>query len=239
MVAGEKDGCADQRMVAGPVYSSGRWRKHAERGGGHGGKPNHMRHVQHFAQSNTLTRDQLDRTNIGNAKTGGMQADLNLTASEYSLVLSIFFVGYLLWEVPSNMMLARSRPSIFLPTIMFIWGAMSIGAKGINSLGGMVAFRFVLGLVEAGFFPGVMLLMSCWYKPAELSKRIALFYTASLMAGAFGGLLAGGVISGLEGKGGTRGEYRHEEEGKKIGLPPKQFGDNYPIFSSTVSSYRG
>lgn len=77
-----------------------------------------------------------------------MGEDLHLTSSDYSLVLSIFFVGYLLWEVPSNMMLARSTPRVFLPAIMFVWGAMSLGAKGINSLGGMVAFRFVLGLVE-------------------------------------------------------------------------------------------
>jgi MFS family permease len=58
------------------------------------------------------------------------------------------------------MMLARSTPSIFLPAIMFIWGAMSIGVKGVHNLGGMVAFRFVLGLVEAGFFPGVLLIVS-------------------------------------------------------------------------------
>jgi MFS family permease len=57
------------------------------------------------------------------------------------------------------MMLARSKPSIFLPIIMFIWGGMSVGVKGVHNLGGMVAFRFVLGLVEAGFFPGVMLLV--------------------------------------------------------------------------------
>ncbi|WWC85182.1 uncharacterized protein L201_000040 [Kwoniella dendrophila CBS 6074] len=147
----------------------------------------------------------LDRTNIGNAKVGGMQKDLKLTSSDYSLVLSIFFVGYLLNEVPCNMILSRSKPSIFLPTVMVLWGSMSIGCRGVNSLGGMVAFRLVLGLVEAGFFPGVMLLLSCWYKPAELSKRVALFYTASLVSGAFGGLLAGGIIDGLEGKGNTRG----------------------------------
>nr|XP_019043076.1 hypothetical protein I302_08787 [Kwoniella bestiolae CBS 10118]OCF22006.1 hypothetical protein I302_08787 [Kwoniella bestiolae CBS 10118] len=145
------------------------------------------------------------RTNIGNAKVGGMEKDLHLTSSQYSLVLSIFFVGYLLNEVPCNMILSRSKPSIFLPTVMVLWGGMSVGAKGINSLGGMVAFRMVLGLVEAGFFPGVMLLLSCWYKPAELSKRIALFYTASLVSGAFGGLLAGGIIQGMEGLGNTRG----------------------------------
>lgn len=88
---------------------------------------------------------------------------------------------------------------------MFIWGSVSIGVKGVNNLGGMVAFRIALGIIEAGFFPGVMLLMSCWYKPAELSKRIAAFYTASLMSGAFGGLLAGGIIDGMEGVAGTRG----------------------------------
>ncbi|OCF55072.1 hypothetical protein L486_07182 [Kwoniella mangroviensis CBS 10435] len=151
------------------------------------------------------TTSYIDRSNIGNAKVGGMQADLKLSSSDYSLVLSIFFVGYLLNEVPCNMILSRSTPSIFLPTVMVLWGGMSIGAKGVNSLGGMVAFRMVLGLVEAGFFPGVMLLMSCWYKPVEMSKRIALFYTASLVSGAFGGLLAGGIIEGMEGVAGTRG----------------------------------
>jgi hypothetical protein len=125
-----------------------------------------------------------------------MQADLKLTSSDYSLILSIFFIvslitelpavltvskGYLLNEVPCNMILARSRPSRFLPAIMFVWvsrpglhrstcnaeskqGCMSIAVKGVNSFGGMVGWRFCLGLVEAGFFPGVMLLLSCWYK---------------------------------------------------------------------------
>lgn len=103
-----------------------------------------------------------------------MEKDLNLTSSEYSLIVSIFFVSYLLFEVPANMILARSRPSIFLPSIMFIWGAMSIGVKGVESLGGMVAWRFCLGIAEAGFFPGVMLLMSCWYKVSRLSSQAEL-----------------------------------------------------------------
>lgn len=102
-------------------------------------------------------------------------------------------------------------------------GSMSLGVAGVNNLGGMVAWRFCLGIAEAGFFPGVMFLMSCWYKvsyrvqvrflelradliqPAELSKRVAFFYTASLLSGSFGGLLAGGLITGLEGAGGIRG----------------------------------
>ncbi|GMK54216.1 hypothetical protein CspeluHIS016_0108020 [Cutaneotrichosporon spelunceum] len=147
----------------------------------------------------------LDRTNIGNAKVGGMAHDLKLTSSQYSLVLSVFFIGYLLWEVPSNMMLSRSTPRIFVPTLMVVWGAMCIAVVGINNLGGMIAFRFVLGLVEAGFFPGIMLVISCWYKPEEMSKRVAGLYSATMMAGAFGGLLAGGLIEGMEGIRGIRG----------------------------------
>ena len=141
-----------------------------------------------------------------------------------------FRQGYLLAEVPSNMLLARSRPSIFLPALMFVWGCMSIGAKGIHNLAGLVAFRFMLGIVEAGFFPGVILLLSCWYKvrkqdlaaqfmslmltrlvlfdcaqPNELSKRLAIFYSASLMAGAFGGLLAGVITQYMDGLGNTPG----------------------------------
>ncbi|KAL8287058.1 hypothetical protein RQP46_004064 [Phenoliferia psychrophenolica] len=141
----------------------------------------------------------LDRSNIGNAKAAGMAKELHLTSTDYSLALSIFFVGYLLNEVPSNMLLVRSRPSIFLPALMLGWGACSVGAKGINSLGGLIAFRFFLGIIEAGFFPGVMLLLSCWYRPEELSKRIALFYSASLVSGAVGGLLAGVITQYMDG----------------------------------------
>lgn len=100
-----------------------------------------------------------------------MEKDLNLDSSQYSIILSIFFVvsrtrhrkhhivevqssdynqSYLLFEVPSNMILARSKPSIFLPVLMLSWGALSVGVQGINSFAGMVAFRFALGIIEAG-----------------------------------------------------------------------------------------
>lgn len=88
---------------------------------------------------------------------------------------------------------------------MFIWGCTTIGVKGVDSLGGLIGIRIALGAIEAGFFPGVLLLLSCWYKPSELSKRLAFFYSASLISGAFSGLLAGGIIDGMEGLGGVRG----------------------------------
>lgn len=128
-----------------------------------------------------------------------MMEDLNLTDEKYSLVLSIFFIGYLLMEVPSNMVLSRSRPSLFLPAIMLVWGALSAAMGATKSYGALLAFRFVLGCIESGFFPGVLYLLSCWYKPAEIGKRFAIFYSAAVLSGAFGGLLAGGITSGMDG----------------------------------------
>ncbi|KFZ14123.1 hypothetical protein V501_03381 [Pseudogymnoascus sp. VKM F-4519 (FW-2642)] len=131
----------------------------------------------------------LDRNNIGNAKEAGMQKDLKLTSSDYSLALSIFFVGYLLLEVPSNMILSRTRPSLYLPSIMLIWGCLVIAYVGVNTKEALVGLRFCLGLVEAGFFPGVLLFMSNWYKKTELARRFSIFYCASLVSGAVGGLI--------------------------------------------------
>lgn len=108
-------------------------------------------------------------------------------------------------EVPSNMVLSRSRPSVFLPTIMIIWGALSAAMACVHNYGSLLAFRFVLGCIESGFFPGVLFVMSCWYKTAEIGKRFAIFYTAAVLSGAFGGLLAGGITGGLHDAHGIEG----------------------------------
>jgi len=147
----------------------------------------------------------VDRTNIGNAKTAGMDVDLGLTSSRYAWVISIFFFGYLIMEVPSNMVLSRSRPSLFLPAIMLVWGALSAAMACVHNYGSLLAFRFVLGCVESGFFPGVLFMMSCWYKTEEIGKRFAIFYSAAVLSGAFGGLLAGGITGGLDGAHGIHG----------------------------------
>ncbi|WKT43527.1 MFS transporter superfamily [Fusarium oxysporum f. sp. vasinfectum] len=133
----------------------------------------------------------------GNAKIAGMGDDLKLTDEMYAWVLSIFFFGYLICEVPSNMVLTRSRPSIFLPGIMIVWGSLCAVMSVSKNYGTILAFRFILGCIESGFFPGVLYLLSSWYTRAELGKRFAIFYAAAVLSGAFGGLLAGGITSGL------------------------------------------
>ncbi|KAK6085979.1 hypothetical protein SCUP234_01378 [Seiridium cupressi] len=147
----------------------------------------------------------MDRTNIGNAKIAGMQEDLGLDSGRYSVSLVVFFVGYVVWEVPSNMILARTRPSIFLPAIMFLWGCATIGMAFIHTYEALVGLRVLVGLLESGFAPGMLLLLSSWYKPDEQARRFGVYISAAILSGAFGGLIAGSITSGLNGVHGLAG----------------------------------
>ncbi|KAH7020133.1 major facilitator superfamily domain-containing protein [Ilyonectria destructans] len=147
----------------------------------------------------------MDRTNIGNAKIAGMADDLGMDSNMYSVTLVVFFIGYVLCEVPSNMILARTRPSRFLPAIMFVWGLVTVGMAWVPTYHGLIGFRVVVGVLEAGFAPGVLLLLSSWYKKSEQSKRFAVYISAAILSGAFGGLLAGAITSGLDGVHGLAG----------------------------------
>jgi len=147
----------------------------------------------------------LDRSSIGNAKTGGMEKDLKLTSTDYSIVLLIFFVGYVIGEIPSNMILTRVRPSLYLPSLMAVWGAISMCMAACNSWQTLTVTRFFLGLVEAGFAPGVLFMMSSWYRKNELARRFCLYYTASALSGALGGLLAGAITGHMKNAAGIAG----------------------------------
>ncbi|XXH00611.1 catabolic L-serine/threonine dehydratase [Hypoxylon texense] len=130
----------------------------------------------------------VDRNNIGNAKAAGMGKDLGLTDANYSMLISIFFIAYLVLEVPSNLVLARCRPSLYLPGIMAAWGILVAGMSQVKTYQGILVCRFFLGMIEAGF-----------------SKRFSIFFTALCISGAVSGLLSGAIISGLEGAKGMQG----------------------------------
>ncbi|EWY85853.1 hypothetical protein FOYG_12952 [Fusarium oxysporum NRRL 32931] len=148
----------------------------------------------------------IDRANIGNANIEGMSETLGLTGTQYNIALSIFFIPYvLLAEVPSNYVLNKfKKPSLYIGTIIVAWGTMTIMLGLVQNFGGLIAVRFMLGITEAGFFPGAVLIISKWYLKNETQTRIALFYTASALAGAFSGLLAFGIAK-LNGLGGYEG----------------------------------
>ncbi|KAH6607284.1 MFS permease [Trichoderma cornu-damae] len=133
----------------------------------------------------------LDRGNIGNAKIEGLQEDLNMSPSQYNLCLTIFFFTYAAFEVPSNLLLKKLRPSRWLPLIMVCWGIVVTLTGLVQSFHGLLAARLFLGVMEVGLFLGVAL-------------RQALFFSAASAAGAFSGLLAF-AISKMDGVGGLAG----------------------------------
>lgn len=103
------------------------------------------------------------------------------------------------------MILARTKPSIFLPTIMFLWGCVTIAMGWVPDYQTLVGLRVVVGVLEAGFAPGVLLLLSSWYKPNEQSKRFGFYISAAILSGAFGGLIAGAITTNLDGAHGIPG----------------------------------
>ncbi|KAK2766586.1 vitamin H transporter [Colletotrichum kahawae] len=147
----------------------------------------------------------MDRTNIGNAKIAGMADDIGLSSSQYSIVLVVFFIGYVIFEPPSNMILVRTRPSRYLPFIMAIWGVLTCIMSVVKEYHHLIVLRVFVGIMESGFAPGILLIISSWYRRGEQSRRFAVFMSAAILSGAFGGLLAGAITSGLEGAHGIRG----------------------------------
>lgn len=103
-------------------------------------------------------------------------------------------------QVPSNLILARlGRPNIYLPIIMMIWGLLSALVSVVQSYGTLVVLRLLIGIFEAGFYPGVIYYLSCWYTRLELAKRSSIFILGSYLSGAFSGFISYGVMKNLDG----------------------------------------
>ncbi|POS76718.1 high-affinity nicotinic acid transporter [Diaporthe helianthi] len=148
----------------------------------------------------------LDRTNIGNARLDTLENDLGMpkTSLQYNNALAIFFPFYVAAEVPSNMAMKRFRPSIWIPTIMIAWGICTTLMGIVHNYPGLMAARAALGLAEGGLFPGITYYITMWYPRHECGLRMAIFFSAATAAGAFGGLLARGImemrgVAGLSG----------------------------------------
>ncbi|KAI1172018.1 major facilitator superfamily domain-containing protein [Nemania sp. FL0916] len=135
----------------------------------------------------------LDRSNVGNARIEGLLVDLNMTGDHYLIGLSLYFVGYVLFEIPCNIVLKRTSPRVWLPTLTIVWGIVATLLGVVQNEAGFLAARFFLGVAESGLFPGVTYYFSMWYKRRERQYRVALFFSAASLAGAFGGALAYGI----------------------------------------------
>ncbi|EAL90998.1 hypothetical protein KXW98_002948 [Aspergillus fumigatus] len=149
----------------------------------------------------------LDRNNIAAARLAGLEEDLGMkkNSNQYQTAVSILFVGYLLMQIPSNLMLNKfGKPAIYLPCAMILWGIISTATAGAQNFAGLVMTRFFLGFIEAAYFPGCLYFLSAWYTRKELGFRTAALYSGSLISGAFSGLIAAGITDGMENVKGLR-----------------------------------
>ena len=145
----------------------------------------------------------LDRVNVGFASLQ-MNAAIGLSSSAYGLGFGMFFLSYLLFEVPSNMILARVGARIWIARIMVTWGLVSIGMMFVRGAASFYVLRFLLGAAEAGFFPGIIFYLTEWFPARERARTIAAFMTATLIAGIVGGPISGALLT-LQGAGGLAG----------------------------------
>lgn len=151
----------------------------------------------------------LDRTNIGNARIQGLEADLDMKGADYNIALFVFFIPYIVLDIPLNILMKRLRPSLYLGTLCTSWGESHWLLNPINGLtwhptgivtvcqgvtqsfAGLIVCRVLLGCFEAGFLAGAIYMMAMYYTRYELHTRMSLWYSAGTLCGAFGGVSVG------------------------------------------------
>ena len=141
----------------------------------------------------------IDRVNIGFVRTH-MEHDLGIGAAAYGFGAGLFFIGYALFEVPSNMLLQKVGARIWLTRIMFTWGIVATMMAFIQNETHFYILRFLLGVAEAGFFPGVIYYFTRWLPGVERGKAIAIFLSGSAIASLISGPLSGTLLQ-IEGFG--------------------------------------
>ena len=135
----------------------------------------------------------LDRVNVGFAALQ-MNADLKFSEAAFGFGSGVFFIGYCLFEVPSNLILARLGARIWISRIMISWGLISTAMMFVRTPTAFCILRFLLGAAEAGFFPGVIYYLSLWYPAPQRARAIAAFMTAVPVTGLIGGPLSGWLL---------------------------------------------
>lgn len=147
---------------------------------------------------------QFDRTNISNALTDTLRTDINVGNADINLAQTLFTVGFIITEIPFNIISKRVGPERFLPITMILWGTVTWCQIFIKNANGLYVTRFFVGALEGGYIPGFALYISRYYTNRELGLRFALFWASDSFAGALAGPLAIGLLS-LRGRGGLAG----------------------------------
>jgi sugar phosphate permease len=136
----------------------------------------------------------VDRSNLGNAKTDGIDEDLNFKGNEYSLLILLFYIPFGTLDLPLNLLTKRFTAKWVLPALMVTWGAVATLQVAATNFAGILVLRLILGGCEAGFFAGVVFYFTLFYRRSELGFRISVFFGSALLAAAFSGCISYGVF---------------------------------------------
>ncbi|KAI1475865.1 MFS transporter [Daldinia eschscholtzii] len=147
----------------------------------------------------------VDRNAIAQARLNHFESDLGMSGNEFNTAVSILFVGYVLMQVPSNMLITRIKPGLYMSGWMFVWAVVSTSTAAVKSYSGLVACRFFLGIAEAPFYPGATYILAIYYTHSEMAARVGLMYCGQLLATGFTGLISAGVFAGMDGLRGLTG----------------------------------
>lgn len=140
----------------------------------------------------------LDRINIGFAQLQ-MKHDLGFSDAMYGLGAAVFYIGYVMFEVPSNLLLAKYGARRTFTRIMLLWGLASVGMMFVSTPGHFYLLRFMLGVFEAGFFPGIVLYLTFWFPASRRAAALSVFFAGVAVAGVFGGLFSGWIMRDMGG----------------------------------------
>ncbi|NML32763.1 MFS transporter [Paraburkholderia antibiotica] len=146
----------------------------------------------------------LDRVNVGFAKLP-MASDLQLSDAVYGFGAGVFFLGYFLFEIPSNLILHRVGARIWIARIMVTWGLISCLTMFVSSPTWFYIMRFALGVAEAGFFPGIIVYLTCWFPAHRRARMTSRFIVAVPLSGMIGGPLSGYILKTFDGVHGWHG----------------------------------
>ncbi|PYI23927.1 pantothenate transporter [Aspergillus violaceofuscus CBS 115571] len=146
----------------------------------------------------------LDQVNINNAFVSGMKEDLGLYGNQLNYMQACWTVGYVIGEIPSNMLLTRVRPRYWIPAMELLWTVLTFTLSRARTPTHFYVLRFFIGLAESSFYPGMQYIIGCWYRKDELAKRSCIFHTSSGIGSMFSGYLMAGVYR-LGGRGGFKG----------------------------------
>ncbi|PMD18874.1 pantothenate transporter-like protein [Hyaloscypha hepaticicola] len=147
----------------------------------------------------------LDRSNLANAYVSGMKEELGFVGNQYNQINTVFTVGYVVGQVPSNLALYHLKPRIFFPSMMLIWGALTMVTAAVHHPRDIMAIRFFQGIAESSTFVGTHYILGSWYTARELGKRSGIFTSSGLAGTMFGGFLQTAIHSSLNGARGMSG----------------------------------